>query len=82
MITAPRDGTEILLHTTCHGWVQAWYSPATKTETMDGPEYDGPIWVCADDAFQIEVEEAEDEMGAIQIHDNTADGWLPLPESN
>lgn len=77
--TAPKDGTSILLFTTCHGMVEAWFAPGEWTEHHEhGREYSGPVWVCADDAFQIEVEE----MGPSpsDLHHGTATHWMPLPE--
>lgn len=73
--TAPRDETHILLFTTVHGQVEAWFSAGGWSETIDGREYDGPVWVCGDDAFQIEIEEIPD-----GYHDGAATHWMPLPE--
>ena len=73
--TAPRDGSHILLFTTCHGQVEAWFSPGEWTETVDGREYDGPVWVCADDAFQIEIEEIPEDG---PYYDGTATHWTHL----
>jgi hypothetical protein len=74
--TAPRDGeTNIELFTTSHGIVQAWYSPGRWFDFYEGREYDGAVWVCADDAFQIEVEELPNN----KFHDGAATHWRPLP---
>lgn len=73
MESAPRDGTEVLLRTNI-GVVSAWFQPSEKHETVNGPEWDGAMWVCYDDAFQIEVEEPP--SGYI---DAGVLGWQPLP---
>lgn len=75
---APRDGTHVLLFTTCHGVVEAWFAPGEWSDNMpEGPrEYSGSVWVCADDAFQIEVEELPIEQGG--FHHGTATHWQPL----
>jgi hypothetical protein len=70
--------THILLFTTCHGIVEAWFSPGQWHDYHEGREYDGPVWVCADDAFQIEIEEIPPEYGG--FHHGTATHWMPLPE--
>lgn len=78
--TAPRDGTHVLLFTTCHGQVEAWFSPGEWSDHHEyGRQYDGAAWVCADDAFQIEVEEIPEAEGG-PYHDGTATHWMPLPE--
>ena len=77
MGTAPRDGSSVLLYTTCHGCVEATFAPGEWTEYQEGREYDGAVWVCADDAFQIEVEELPVEQGG--YHDGTAKAWMRLP---
>jgi len=75
--TAPKDETHLLLFTSCHGIVEAWFSPGFwSDETPLSPrEYTGDVWVCADDAFQIEVElwDGHEDHG-------TATHWMPLPE--
>ena len=78
--TAPKDGTEVLLFTTCHGACQAWFFEGSWSEgTSDSPrEYDGDCWVCCDDAFQIEVEIYNDHPEC--TNHGTATHWMPLPE--
>lgn len=77
--TAPKDGSDILLFTTCHGVCEAWFCKGEWTpDTPISPaEYSGAVWVCCDDAFQIEVEEGALENGA--DHHGTATHWMPLP---
>ena len=76
--TAPRDGTSVLLFTACHGITQAWFSAGEWEEHYEyGPQYNGPVWVCADDAFQIEVEEMGPDVD--DMHHGTATHWQPLP---
>jgi hypothetical protein len=73
--TAPRDGTEILLFTSCHGVCQAGFQQGVWEDHWEfGPEYTGSVWVCCDDIFQIEVDEApEGYLDGIATH------WQPLP---
>lgn len=82
MKDAPTDGKSVLLLTGCHGWVEAWFSPGSwSDDTPIAPaEYEGAAWVCADDAFQIEVEEGVLPDGG--DHHGTALGWLPIPASS
>lgn len=80
MKTAPLDETPVLLHTACHGIVEAWYSPGHWEDYHEGREYYGAQWVCADDAFQIEVEEIPEEEGG--LHHGTATAWMPLVPAN
>ena len=78
--TAPRDGKSILLFTKCHGVCEAWYSPGSWSDEIPGvtlAEYDGPVWVCCDDAFTIEIEEGCLPGG--MDHHGTATHWMPLP---
>lgn len=53
------DGRDVEL--CAHGMiVQARYCPgewAFSLETISGREYDGAVWSCFDDEFQIEIEE-------------------------
>lgn len=73
---APKDGTKVLLFTTCHGQVEAWRDQGVWTDHFEtGREYSGSSWVCADDAFQIEIEEGPDNY---ENH-GTATHWQPLP---
>lgn len=75
MNTAPRDETTVLLYTTCHGICEAWYLQGewTRESPLYPAEYEGSLWVCCDDAFQIEVEELEE--GYL---DGTVIGWMPI----
>lgn len=72
--TAPLDGTPIWVFTTCHGQVEAWFKPGEWHDYGETREYDGHVWVCADDAFQIEIEETPNSL----LH-GTATHWRPLP---
>lgn len=71
--TAPRDGSEILLLTTT-GVVSARFAPGEWSNGLEGREYSGAIWVCYDDAIEIEVEELPDG----QFGDGPATHWMPL----
>lgn len=73
--TAPRDGSHILIHTRNHGAVEAWFSPGEWSDNYEcGREYNGPVWVCGDDAWQVEIEEVPE-----GFHDSEATHWRPLP---
>ncbi len=80
MSSAPKkENIEIILLTKT-GIVSAYYSPGRwSDETPDHPkEYDGPVWVCYDDQFQIEIEETPDGDYCEAL------GWLPrdsLPDN-
>lgn len=76
MDTVPRkEGEHILLLSRTHGVVEAWFAAGEWDECLpEGPrEYSGAVWVCGDDAFQIEIEEGPDDYW----HDGEAIGWLP-----
>lgn len=70
--THPTGSDKFLLLTKTHGVVESWYLPGDWSETPEGREYDGAMFVCGDDAFQIEIEETPhgNEYGE-------ALGWLP-----
>jgi hypothetical protein len=57
MSTAPRNETTVLLKHSIHGWIEAYFSPGSWSETHNGREYSGSVWVCGDDLCQIEAEE-------------------------
>lgn len=61
---APFDGKPVLIKL-AEGWCEARWEDETIIHTQDGPDYDGFFWVCLDDKFQAELEEA--------TH------WAPLP---
>ena len=60
----PFDGEPVLIKTRI-GWVEAWWCAGTRTETLEGVEYDGFCWVCYDDLFQCELDDA--------LY------WMPIP---
>jgi hypothetical protein len=72
MSSAPKNNKEILLLTSI-GIFSAYYSLGKwSDETPDHPkEYDGPVWVCCDDIFQIEIEETPEGDFCDAL------GWLP-----
>lgn len=73
--TAPKDGRPVLLLTKSYGVVEAWFSQGEWEDHHEyGRLYSGPMWVCADDQFQIEVEETPDG----HLHGG-ATHWMPLP---
>lgn len=67
------DQSVLLLTNT--GVVEARYSPGQWSEDREGASYDGPVWVCCDDTFQIEIEEIGEDP--IEWHHGSAVGWLP-----
>lgn len=80
METAPRDETEILLLTTV-GITSARFYAGEWHRSFDGDEYEGPVWSCCDDMWQIEVEESPvDNDNTFQYNDGEATHWMYLPE--
>lgn len=73
--TAPLDETAVLLFTTSYGIVEARFYRGYMTTTLDGDEWNGAQWSCADDAFTIEVEESPE-----GYWHESATHWMPLPE--
>jgi len=63
---APFDGKPVLIRL-ARGWCEAWWEEASQYNTLDGLEYEGFCWVCLDDKFQAELDDAKE--------------WLPLPQS-
>jgi hypothetical protein len=72
--TAPRDGSEILILTSA-GATQARFAAGEWHNYLEGREYDGPVWVCCDDQWQIEIEDC----GIHGMNHGTATHWMPLP---
>ena len=70
MADAPRDGTYVILASRVHGVVEACFEAGYWTSNPR--EYSGDMWVCGDDAFQIEVEHTPG-----GYDDAEAVGWLP-----
>ena len=80
--TAPRDGTSIWLFINGQQ-TEAWYAAGTG-HSWDSPNgyddnFSGSCWVCADDEWQIDVEEYL-ENGKIKYSDGPATHWMPLKE--
>jgi hypothetical protein len=74
--SAPTDGTDILLYTTDWGVIQGWFAAGQWSEHPEyGREYSGDVWVCADDALNIEIEAFPDGT----YHHGNATHWMPLP---
>lgn len=61
---APFDGKPVLIHLVA-GWCEAWWLEASISRTPDGDEHEGFHWVCMDDDFNADLDEAM--------------YWLPLP---
>jgi hypothetical protein len=61
----PFDGEPVLIRLAA-GWVEAWWDDARKVDTQYGIEHEGFNWVCMDDNFQADLDDAKD--------------WLPLPQ--
>lgn len=78
MITAPRDGTSILLKTV-GGWVEARFFEGEFTENYEyGAEYSGDAWVTLDGDSEFEVEMTRLPDGTKKYNDHGVEGWLPL----
>jgi len=74
--TAPLDGSEILILTAV-GATQARYAPGEWHQYEEGREYEGPVWVCCDDQWQIEIEDCS--RNPDEWHHGMATHWMPLP---
>ncbi len=61
---APFDGKPVLIRTKI-GWVEAWWDKGRIETYIEGEEYEGWCWVCYDDKFQCELDDAIE--------------WMPLP---
>lgn len=63
---SPFDGKPVLIRTNT-GIVEAWWCVGEwSDETPDHPrEYDGWYWVCSDDEFHVELDDAK--------------AWMPIP---
>lgn len=62
---APFDGQNCLIKL-AKGWVEAWWEPSSFSDTESGREWEGFHWVCLDDDFTAELDDAR--------------FWMPLPE--
>lgn len=74
--TAPTDGSDILL--LAHGMaIQARFCPGEWSHSIEGDEYDGPVWSAFDDAVSFEIEEC----GPLPtgMHHGPVTHWMPLP---
>ncbi len=72
--TAPKDETEILIY--AHGMaIQARFYPGEWSHSIDGDEWDGPVWFAFDDAISFEVEDC----GKDGMHHGPVTHWMPLP---
>lgn len=69
------DDAPILLLTSYNGVTEARYSPGYWTDHHEGREYSGPVWVCGDDEWQIEIEEISKDPS--EWRHGSALGWLP-----
>ena len=77
---APRDRSAVLLYVQ-HQITEARFFPSEKSENNEGADTSiGAVWSCADDQWQIEVEEYQDAAGNHCYHDGNATHWMPLPE--
>lgn len=65
-LDAPFDGNPVLIRTKI-GWVEAWWCTGEKVDYQEGEEYEGFCWVCYDDEFQCELDDAIE--------------WMPIPVS-
>jgi len=78
MSTAPRDGTQVLLHV--GGCItDAWYDPLViRTDHEGADDSSGGSWCCAEDRWQIEVVEMHHPDGSIEYDDGEATEWMPM----
>jgi hypothetical protein len=65
-IAAPFDGKPVLIKL-AEGWVEAYWEPGREYDTPDGRESEGFCWVCLDDKFDADIDDAK--------------AWAALPES-
>jgi hypothetical protein len=63
---APFDGKPVLIRTNT-GWVEAWWDAGRTVQRHEGPEYEGFCWICYDDKFDVDLDEALE--------------WMPLPRA-
>ena len=68
---------EILILTNV-GVTQARFCAGEWTENQEGREYDGAVWACCDDAWQIEIEECG--HNTAEWDHGMATHWMPLPK--
>ncbi len=61
---SPFDGKPVLIKL-AEGWCEAWWDQGRKIDTLEGAETDGFCWVCLDDKFQADLDDAK--------------FWMPLP---
>lgn len=69
------EDEQILLVTSYNGVTEARFSPGYWTDHYEGREYNGPVWVCGDDEWQIEIEETSEDTA--EWRHGSAIGWLP-----
>jgi len=60
----PFDGRSVLIKLAI-GWCEAWWEASHRYDTPTGPEYEGWQWICLDDKFHADLDDATE--------------WLPLP---
>lgn len=73
-----REGTKEILLWTTSGVTQARYAAGEWHDYLEGREYDGPVWVCCDDHWQIEIEECS--KNRREWYHGEAKYWQELPE--
>lgn len=72
-----KDGRDLVL--LAHGMeVQARYCKGEWQYHLEGKEYDGPVWSCFDDEFQIEIEDCD--IDPALWHHGPATHWRELTE--
>lgn len=60
----PFDGKPVLIRLAA-GICEAWWAPAEEIETQEATLHEGFYWVCLDDDFKAELEDAKE--------------WMPIP---
>jgi hypothetical protein len=56
---APFDGKPYLIRFPS-GWCEAWWDEGRIVQHQEGAEYEGFQWVCMDDSFQEELDNAKE----------------------
>ncbi len=55
---APFDGNPVLIKI-AEGWCEAWWDRGRKIDTLEGTDTEGFCWVCLDDKFQADLDDAK-----------------------
>jgi len=76
---APRDGTPVWLYAEGQQ-TEAFYCPLEVHLNWEGQDAStGAVWSCADNEWEIEVEEYINPDGSLSYNDGPATHYMPLP---